>query len=324
MLICGFEIRIGNWLFRRAESITVTSGWRLLGDKATVVLPMRDEFLYPKQKGALGIKPGQAVEIKMGYNGNLVTEFSGYVVRVDPNKNLTIECQDGFYKLKQVAVAKSFRGEEGQWEQIVAYIEEQAKVKVVTNITGATFGNWRLDYNAASVFEALQNRGIYSYFRGNTLYSGLAYDSPEKGRKVSYRVGENIMSSSLKYRDAESVKLRVYALAVQKDGSTALEAYAGDPEGEQVKLYYYGISSKAELEKLADLELKKYKYTGYEGSLHAWATPNVRHGDEVVLVDPYTPGTEGRYHVDQVITKATPVSIERDVYLGIRLDTSNG
>jgi hypothetical protein len=322
MLRCSFEITIGQFRFYRVESVRITSGWKALGDKATVVLPMISELLYPKRKGVVGIASGQSVVIKLGYDGKLVTEFTGYVKTVDPNNKLTIECEDEFWKLKQIPLNKSFRGSESQWQEILTYIQIEADIEIVTDVAGVQFGNWKLDYTAAAVFEALNKRGIYSYFRGKTLYCGLAYDFSENNKTVSYRVGENIMTNALKYRSADAVKLRVYAVGVQKDGRTAIEAFAGDPLGDQVKLYYYGIDSKAELEKLAELELKKYKFTGYEGHIHTWAVPIVKHGDYAKLSDPYTPGNEGLYYIDQVVTMASPISIERDVFLGIRLDVA--
>ena len=315
----------GKHHFRRAERVTVRSGWKQLGDKAEVVLPFRPEYLHPEgtgQSGAKGIAAGDTIEIKLGYQGNVRTEFKGWVVKVQQKgTQLHLSCEDDFYRLRKVRV-KGYRTKT-VFDQHVAPLFAQNGFDLVSEgVSKIEFGAWKYDYTLASVCEKLAKVGIYSYFRDGKLYMGLAYSFPEQLGRVAYKSGENVMRWELASRDKETVKVRVKAIGILRTGDNTqryLEGVAGDPDGEVIKLYYYGVESVSYLNAQAEEELRKYKFDGFEGHIRTWALPFVLHGMTADINDEDRADGSGAYYVDQVVTESTPTSVERNVHLGIKL-----
>ena len=75
----------------------------------------------------------------------------------------------------------------------------------------------------------------------------------------------------------------------------------GDETGEERQLAYYGIEIEAELKKLANEDLKKYKVDGFTGSLKAFGIPFFRHGMKVNLDSDLYPDRKGQYYLEETI-----------------------
>ena len=80
-------------------------------------------------------------------------------------------------------------------------------------------------------------------------------------------------------------------------------------------LNYYGIQSKAELKKLAEADMLKFKYDGYEGSFKGFGIPFLQHGDKVQLTSTDYPERDGHYLAEGVAVSFGPDGFERTVKL---------
>jgi hypothetical protein len=101
------EILIGTLKFTAATETTIKAG-RTFTDTATIKLPKAiyyydgNGILKPVEHLGNFIKVGDKVEIRLGYNRQLFTEFTGYVAR-SPRINIPYEliCEDEMWQLKE-------------------------------------------------------------------------------------------------------------------------------------------------------------------------------------------------------------------------------
>src|SRR5690606_38149178 len=105
------------------------------------------------------------------------------------------------------------------------------------------------------------------YFRNKELYAGLAYG--QQFGEVNYSLTHNVIDHDLTYRNEEDVLLKVKAVGIKRD-NTKTDVEVGDVDGDLRTLHFYEVESTAELKRLAQEELQKLKYTGFEGSLNTF------------------------------------------------------
>jgi len=294
----GSYIEIGKYGFaNQLHSAKIISGRKEFGDRATLQ--------FPNIKGMLDkvIKAGDAVVIKLGYDGDLHEEFRGYVRSVSPKIPLTIECEDEFYQLKRQPI------EAASWETVklkdlIAYIAPGATVTV----HDITLSSFRIDDSVRSRAEALEKLkaeyGLDAYYQQGKLYVGLAYGSPTTPTKeVVYQfdgVVANAKMGDMEFRRSDEVLLQVKAISLSRDNEKR-EVVVGDKNGETRTLHFYNKTA-AELKALATDQLDKLKYDGYRGSFKAKGLPLVQHGMVADLRSEKYPERAGKYFIDGVTT----------------------
>ena len=139
-----------------------------------------------------------------------------------------------------------------------------------------------VDATAWDVLKKLKEQGgITAYVRGQKLYLSLRYlqDEATAPREVVYNFARNVEKSNLKYIRAEERKVLVKVIGIGKDNKRT-EASAGEPGQDSITLSRYNVTDKAALQAIAEEELKKWSYTGYEGSLTSWLIPYATYGYE--------------------------------------------
>jgi hypothetical protein len=136
---------------------------------------------------------------------------------------------------------------------------------------------------------------------------------------VRYIMGENVISSDLEWESEEDVQLKIKAVHVKPD-NTIVEKEVGDPEGEVRTLFFYDLEDPDQLETLALEEIRKYRYSGYRGSINTFLLPNAVVGNVAQIEDPNFPERDGRYLVDSVETRFGEQGARRKVELGIKVE----
>jgi hypothetical protein len=225
------------------------------------------------------IKKGDEVSISLGYDGLLKKEFQGYVSEVQAGSPTTIICQDAMWLLKRKPVSKTFR---------IVKLKElldaiTSDIQVVAAEIG--LGQFRIkDATPVQVLEEIKKTyGLVSFFKGDTLYSGLPY--PVIGQTHNFEFGRNIIDqgTELSFVSKEDTRIRVKAISIKPD-NTKIEVEVGDPEGELRTLNFYNLS-QSDLKKMAEQEAEKLRYDGFRGSFMAFGQPSVQHGDIVRIAD---------------------------------------
>jgi extradiol dioxygenase family protein len=135
---------------------------------------------------------------------------------------------------------------------------------------------------------------------GKKLVCGKIYADDSDSETVELHLEKNVVNNDLNYKDKEDVLIRINAVSTLKNGDK-IEVTVGDETGEERQLSYYGIEIEAELTKLANEDLKKYKVDGFTGSVKAFGIPFFKHGMKVNLESDLYPDRNGLYYVEETI-----------------------
>lgn len=311
------EVLIGAYRFTQVNSIVVKSGWKELSDSAVIKLPLlkgKANKDNPNETLANKIKQGDAVTIQMGYKSLKkiygYEEFKGFVRRVKPNYPLEVECEDYVYLLRKTNIV--FSRKNTSLAEVVKYLVSETNkvntIKIVLkgDIPSVNFEKFRIsNVNAAQVLQRLKDEyGVAAYFRGENLYVGLAYS--EKLGKVKYNIGGdtgNVISANLTYRSEKENNIKLKAISILKDNKQIkVEVPKNQVDCEVITKFWYGITSETELRALAEKEIEKLRYTGFEGDLGTYLLPRAEHSMIAVITDEEFNSRSGEYFIDSVET----------------------
>ncbi|WP_165027102.1 MULTISPECIES: hypothetical protein [unclassified Dysgonomonas] len=261
---------------------------------------------------------GDKIVVKLGYNGELEKEFTGFISRLNYTTPLEVECEGYEFLLRSPCETKTWT--KTTMKEVVQYIIKDTGIVLNDKIPEVNFTRYIIPANMTRL-EALQmvkeKYGMTIFFTDNTLYAGLAY-TIDHG-VVKYRLGWNtIKDDDLKYRNADDVRLRIKAVWIKPD-NTKIEAEVGDPKGSLRTLFFYNVSSKSELEKLAKEEIKKYRYSGYEGKITTFLQPFAKPGMKGELSDPKYAERDGTYYITSTKVKADKSGGRRTVEFTIKI-----
>jgi hypothetical protein len=316
--VLACEITVGNYRFRQVNNVRIEKSWRELGDKCTIRLPALKRRLQEI------FKAGDAVTVNLWYDGQTQhTEFVGYVRRVMPNIPFGLECEDQVHLLRKTNLNKSWK--DTTLKEIINYLVNEVNTKFSSSITisgllpTVNFKQFRYDnVNAAQALQKLKEEfGLTAYFRGKELFVGLAYQ--QKPGTVKYSLAWNVIGYDLEERREEDFQLKVKAIGIKRD-NTRIEVEVGDKDGEQKTFHSYTIHDKEQLKKYAEEEMKKLKFTGFDGSIQTFLYPYAEPLMTAKLSDPqYGERRSGSYVVDSVVTEFGTQGARREVELGVKL-----
>lgn len=321
-----YDIRIGNYKLGLLESVEIHKSVDLLADTAVVVVPgvVYNQSLDIESK----VKVGDAITIKLGYDDNLVTEFEGYVQRIDTDDNsLTFNCEDAIYLTRKPVKDKQFN--KTTVKEIVQYCLSELKIgdsqigmKELKCTYDVTYEKFVIkDANAFDVLKKLQDDTKANiYMQGTTLNIHPAYI--EKGGDVQYDFSINVESSDLKYRNQDDRKFEVSVEGVGLDGKKQ-KVTIGTTGGEKRTIKVSSPMSAADLKKRGQEEMKYLSYTGYEGNITGWLIPYVEPTYAAHLHDKEYEFKTGSYYVVSVTTTFSESGGVRKIELGRKL-TGNG
>ncbi|CAA0260564.1 conserved hypothetical protein [Tenacibaculum maritimum] len=299
-------IEIGKHTFQtgRVSSVRIKRSRKTIGNTAIIKLPN-----YRKQLDS-EINVGDPVLIKLGYDGNLVTEFTGYVSSVSPKSPLEIQCEDQIWKLKQQQVTKSWK--QTSLHQVLKYLIPNTEIEC-QDIEMSPFRLNKVN-KAEALAKIKSDFGLDAFFRKGKLYVGFAYNE-RNTPVVKYHFQENAQVHQLVYKKKNSVKLKVKAISILPD-NTRITVELGDKDGDQRTLHYYNKTA-ADMNVLAKEHIKQMKYDGYRGAFKSiGGVPFVDHSMIVDLEDNKYVNRAGSYFVDQVITTYDTNGYKRVITLG--------
>lgn len=330
LFIPNIQVNIGKYRFDRVAECTVTKSGKLLENTASIKIPRTGNL---RQKGKLStstdtnriFKPGDEVRIQMGYNGTMAQnftdgtkqeEFRGYVRHVKTGVPVEIVCEDQTWVLKRKNLHASFG--KTTLKKLLEFILAGTGIKLVKDVPGIDFKKFIFrNVTAAQALQKIKEKyGLTIYFKDwNLLFVGIAFE--QDTYQLIYEVGTNVISDDLEFVDEDETRLSCKAILMKKD-NTRVVKQVGDPYGEKRTLYFYNIA-EADLEKVATEELKKYKYTGYKGSITTFLIPNPRLGMRALFRDLAFPERNGKYLADKIETTFTTNGVRRKINLGLKV-----
>ncbi|MEH0008009.1 MAG: hypothetical protein V6Z82_04745 [Flavobacteriales bacterium] len=300
-------------VLRQIQSVQIETSWKLLTDTAVVTVPRKvSQKLFDKLRVRNIFRRGDAVQIALGYNGQYVTEFDGYITEVSATAPIAIKCEDEMWKLKATPV--SYSKPSVELKQLLTDI--LPAIDVDAN-AGEQLGAVRFSETTASqVLEKLkqQNR-IYSYFKGKRLVSGKIYTDDSGAATHRFELERNAVRNDLQYRRKEDTKILVIARAIIDGKKTAYRI--GEEGGQLYRLNYTGHSiTEADLKRKASADYKKLKTDGFDGSFTAFGVPSVRHGEKVNLTSRLYKELDGIYYIEGVSKRFGPEGYRQEIKLG--------
>ena len=319
MFVLCCDIKIGSVSFKSVHDVRIKRSLYDLAATAVVKVPVTAVLKHAGEppthiETAQAVKVGDKVEIKLGYDGTLNTEFTGYVKRLNYKVPLEIECEDEYYRLRFINCV--FSKKETTLKECLNTVLTGVQTGEIVGLTLKNFvvnnkpGSWLLGY-------LKKEYGLVAWFdiKGK-LNVGKANDV--KGDTVKYVLRENVIrDDELKYQLADDVKLKVKAVCYYKDG-TRIEGELGGDGGEVRTLYYYDVKDAGELKTLANEELKRYSFDGYRGTITAFLLLYALPGMVASIEDKVYNERSGDYFIESVETSFGTGGGRRTVEIGIK------
>jgi len=299
------------------ESIQITSDVDNLADTSTIVLP--ESVLNKPLNFDEKILRGSQVEIKLGYDNNLKTEFIGYVQRITNDGALIIHCEDALFLFRKSIPDHQFKKTTLKQiaEYLVANVDSSFKVDCNYGITYEKFTIHQA--TAFDVLKKLQDEtkgNIYFDNQTKTLHIHPAYT--EVGNKVNYSYQINIEKANLEYKRKEDKKVEIVVESTDTNGKVK-SVTVGTTGGDKTTLKV-GAMNQADMKKVAESALQKQSFDGFEGSFDSWLIPFVKPTDSAHIEDVDYPYKTGSYYVKAVTTTFSSSGGVRNIKLGIRLN----
>jgi hypothetical protein len=323
MLKLDYEITIGNHQVLGLEQVTVETSQELLSDMCMISVPgmVRGVALQIEDK----VKRGDKVTVRLGYNGELQTEFTGYLKAIYPESPMRLECEDSVYLLRRSVKPKVLKNASVQ--AIANYVLDQINpqlatpFKLVSDISPNSFKFDTFTINLNTGFEVLDKlrseTGLMIYARGNELHVHLAYT--QKTGDVAYDFARNIEDTNdLRYVRSQDAKVKVKVIGRTAKGAKLI-GEAGEDGGDVRTLQRPTVSDKVTLENIAREILKGITYDGYRGAIVGWLYPYCTTGYSAKLVDEEYPEREGKYYVPGTKVKFSKNGGVRTIELGFKL-----
>ena len=310
----NWDIAIGGYKVKTLTEVKITTSVLNLSDTATITMP--GQYLNTWRKIEDKVHVSDAVTIKLGYDNNLETEFTGYLKRISrDNNSLVLECEDALWltnkmvadmEYKSISLKELLTG-------ILAQVDPEMTVECDYDFTYekmVVFKSTALDV----LKKVHEDTKANIWFEGKTLHVHPVYQQAKGDKPVIYDTEVNVQSNELKWKDATDKRGMVEGKYIDSDGTLSTKQY-GVNGGEKVTRYVNATDS--DLVKAAENEYNLWNYSGYEGSLTGWLVPVVKAGGSVRLRDKERP--EGVYYVTGVEIEFGRNGAKRKVTLGRKL-----
>jgi hypothetical protein len=282
-----------------AEAEVVASVDNLV-DTAVIVLP--ETVINDPLRLENKIKRGSEVLIQFGYDGDLKTEFKGWVREVISNdSSLKIYCEDDIFLFR-----KSVRDAElksASLQKVLQYVVDQIDPEFEINCTYEVNYEKFTIYNATGydVLKKLQEETNFNIdFNRKEKKLNIYPPYIESEGKVFYSMQKNISGSSLEFKNKDDFNLEVTVESTDVSGKvTKIER--GTTGGDKVSIKV-GSMDKPSMEKIAEAALTRRAKPSYEGTFEAWLIPFVKPAMSAQIKDEDYPDKTAFYYVASVRT----------------------
>lgn len=299
-----------NLQFTVCQSIHIESSVQVLANNAKIELPREFRNAVDQVGKTINIagksildfmKRGDAIKIELGYDGDLQTEFEGYITKIGAEMPLLLECEDEMFQLKKAdRVTKFIKS-----GKLIDILKAVVPAKYTIECNGDySIGKWLIeDATPFNVLDELRDKaGIRAYFKNpTTLAVGMIVDFKPQATHF-YNFSENVRrGSNLKFEQKESKLIFLTVESKQANGKV-ISVSIGEKGGDEKKMKLWPNMTKAELEVWANKQQTSVSYNGFEGSLDGWCYPRTKPGDAAQLYRPFYKDRhqDGRYFIESV------------------------
>ncbi|MDY3522033.1 late control protein, partial [Riemerella anatipestifer] len=276
MFVLTSKIEIGNFVFNSITEVEVMKSVEELSNTAKIKMPskfrVRQNGEFKKVEEA--IKVGDKVKITLGYERRYEgVEFMGFVTSIGSKIPLEIKCEDAIWLLRRKNINKAFN-QKTTLKEILKEVVKDTSVELSDKIPHVPIEKMVIrNNNGAKVLQDLkQNLGISIYLDDEgKLYAGLEQVN-NIGKEVLYDLNYNLVENNLEYKSADQKRLKVrYTYIDKKNKKKSIEV--GDQDGELRTFHTSVLSDEKKMRELANAEMQKLKYDGFEGSVKTFLIP---------------------------------------------------
>lgn len=325
------NITIGSFKKVKVHDLKIDKSVYDFVDKAVLKLPAKAR-LRVKDDGTAPVVGEQTVEtgkviteglevvIELGYNGSLKQEFTGFVSRVNFAVPVEVECEGYSYQLRNKQIDRVFKN-----ESLVNILKELIKGTSIS-ITEAKVPNVKVQklvlqkntgVEALIEIRKVLANSVTFFFTGSHLNAEL-FPLVPNGNEVKYKLGWNtIKDNELKLRQAKNQQVIVRYIGEKSDG-TKITVESGS-DGEVKEFRTHGVTDAATLKKMADAQLSRLSYDGYEGKITAFLVPYAAPAMKAVITDDKYPERSGNYIVESTTVTFGRNGARRKTGIGLKL-----
>lgn len=318
----SWKITVGRYRLAMIESVSVKRSVEELSDTAVITLPasVYNKALDIESK----IRRGDRVTVELGYDGNLMQEFDGYLESITTDDgSLKLNCEDGLFLYRVSLDDAELKG--ASVSSILKHVNSRISEAYPNEESLGLSCDYDFSYDkfvirgatGYDVLKKIQEEAKPNiYLKGRTLHVHPQY--AEVFGHVRYDFGTNIEKSELKYRNAADRKMMVVVESKGSDGKV-IKVEEGTTGGDKTTINVSGITDTASLRRIAQEALAHKVYTGYEGSFTGWLVPYCDAGYKVTITDKDYEVKNGTYYVLGVETEFSQAGGVRKVQIGKKL-----
>ncbi|WP_264520394.1 late control protein [Flavobacterium sp. N1994] len=321
MFVLEGNVSIGNYSFNSFNEVEITKSIEDMSDTAVVKMPTRfkvrnnNDLLFTEQ----AIKVGDKVVITLGYKNKYSgVEFVGYVKKFAPKIPLEIHCEDAMWLLRRNHIKKLLKAT--TLKAILKEVVSGTTVEIANNIPDVAIDQWAMiDKNGAQVLEDLKKQFPFSAYINDEgkLYCGLEQLN-NIGQSVVYDLNYNLVENNLEFRSKNDRKIRIKYTYIGKDNKKKSYEF-GDSDGELRTFHTSVVSDEAKLKEMANVELEKLKYDGFDGDVVSFLIPFANRGMKAIIRDKKHSNREGSYLIKKVVTTFGMSGARRKVTISNKL-----
>jgi hypothetical protein len=289
------QVTLGKVFLKNVSSLEINENILEMSNVANITIPRNYAKLADKPI-LEQFKVGDKVIITSGYNGNYVTEFTGYIREIESDFPLIIHCEDESYKLRQTTFTKSYKS-----ATLKVILADIIPTGISWECPAVDIGKFQIDKESAF---AVLTRLIKTYPINAKMFDGKLIINLKLVKSGSethvYTIGKNVKKNELKYKRKEDFKIRLVATALNAGKKIKVVLGSLDSDTAERSINFGVDMPKVQLEKLANEWYNSRCYDGYTGSISGFGTPRTHAGDALKLIDKLEPEREGTYLIEKV------------------------
>jgi hypothetical protein len=317
MYSMSYKIKIGKYSLLQLDSVKIVKSVENLADTAVIVIP--GAYINAALEMEDKISEGDAVEISLGYDDNLVVEFKGFLNSISTDDGtIKLECEDSLYLFRQPVGDRELKniGLKTLLQTVASEVSERVKVDCSYDFTYEKFVFFKS--TALDVLKKVQEETKANiYFADNVLHVHPPYSEIVNKAAVIYDFAENIEKSDLKYVSAKDKKIEVEVCATLPDG-TMKKVSHGVPGGTKHSVVV-NTTDAVSMKNRAEQQYNLFAYDGFEGSFTGWLVPYVEPSYKIRLRDSEYPAKNGDYYVVGCETEFSSAGGKRKIITGRKI-----
>jgi len=328
------NITIGGFQFSGVHEVRVQRSIHSYEDRATIEVPT---IAFVNKNGQIRrvitstlFKEGDPVYINLGYNGNVDSEFRGFVKRKGTGLPLRVDCEGYSWQLRNnVNISGDYRTTPTTAKALLQLAVKGTDIKVECPVDFSISGIKLVKFNGLQICDVVKkvsdNTLTIFFSEPDTLWCGLIYSGYAQGAPnawgfptVGYRLGWNcIRDNGLKERVPDEPTQVIFK------GKYATGSLLYNESTEKTaKNKYTHLSSQigdsATMGRFAQEKAYHLNYTGYEGKLTGFLQPRALPGFDAQIINSELPDLNGTYLIEGVDIEFGVKGARRKLMIGPR------